>query len=248
MKKIEVYRDKQDLKIEAVLIENKTYVQLLGLVRVLSLPYDIIRSGNRVTLSTKTHPKRQPLLGSRIAISAGHGNSRNVSPINKAYNESDFVLQVARKLELKLLADGAAVFLPRRLRSEDMSLTERTNRISSFGADITLDIHTDASSDSKARGVHCISSVNRPPNLAAYLASSVAASMGLPIRQRGVWQKKGPRGFDWHHMLRVPHGHNVIIEGGFHSSPEDMAILLRPEAVENYATGLHEGLLSYLMD
>src|SRR5690554_347017 len=135
-------------------------------------------------------PTPKLLAGRRIAISAAHGNGRNVSLCNPAYNESDFVLAAALELEQMLLADGAVVHLPRRGKKEDMTLQERSRRIDAFDADICIELHTDSigTGCTTSRGVHVIRQVSRPADLLAQLLfDELVNATGLPESARGIW-------------------------------------------------------------
>ncbi len=242
----------KDLKVPAhYLIEGGTegtYVHARLLVEALGVG-TVSGKGSHIEIVTeKQTPVPKPLEGRRIAVSAGHYGQRNQSPCNSQYYESEFVLKVALELEQMLLADGAIVHLPRRT-SAVLTLAERTNRINQFGADITIDLHTDAAGsgcNTVARGVHAIHQLSRTgDNLATLLVDEVAKSLGLPARSRKIWTREGQRGFDWYHMLRVPHGHNVVIEAGFHTSRDDIKILTQPDALRKYAEGVRTALRKY---
>ncbi len=190
-----------------------------------------------------------PLAGRRIAISAAHGAGRNVSSCAPLYNESDFVMETAWILEKMLIADGATVFLPRTSKEEDMSLTERSNRVDAFRADICIELHTDSfgTGCTAPRGVHIIRQVSRPDDpLANLLLEEIHESTGLPKNSRGVWEKEGQKGFDWYYMLRVPHAHNVMVECGFHSNKYDLQwYLAAPLGPTHYAQGVRNALVKF---
>lgn len=255
LKPIKIKINGKHAGVPAYHIDQGAYPHIRALLTAMGLnytvDYKVDANGPYVNIITDpSTPAPMPLLGRRIAISAAHGGGRNVSPCHPAYNESDFVLAVALELEEMLIAEGTIVHLPRRSKSEDMSLTERTNRIAAFGADITIDLHTDSignGCNAQARGVHAIHQVSRPNDpLAIYLAQEVSRSLGIPVRPRLVWTKEGQPGFDWYHMLRVPHGHNVIVEAGFHSSRDDIAVLMQPGVPRKYAQGVRNGLLKFV--
>lgn len=224
-----------------------TYVQARLLIVALGIG-KVTGKGDYIEIIT--HPVTKPLAGRRIAISAAHGDGRNVSGCNPAYNESDFVLQAALELEQMLLADGAVVHLPRRGLKEDMSLAERSRRINKFGADICIELHTDSigTGCTLARGIHIIRQVLRPGDpLAQCLQDELANCTGLPKSVRGIWSKEGQPGYDWCHMLRVPSAHNVMVECGFHSNKQDLEFLLSPGAPRLVAQGIRSGLRKFFL-
>ena len=255
LKPIRIKINGRHVSVPAYHIGQGAYPHIRALLTALALDYtvDYQVDANGPYVNILTDPKApasKPLSGRRITISAAHGAGRNVSPCDPSYNESDFVLDVALELEEMLIAGGAIVHLPRRRKNEDMSLSERTNRIAKFGADITIDLHTDAIGEgcnTQARGAHAIHQVSRPNDpLALAIVQEVAKAMGIPpARSRPIWTKEGQTGFDWYHMLRVPHGHNIIVEAGFHSSRDDVKVLIQGGAARKYAQGVRNGLLRF---
>lgn len=231
-----------------------SYIKVSDLLIALGLAdTSVIGRGTYVEIKTGKAaipaPKPKPLAGRRIAISAAHGNGRNVSQCNPAYNESDFVLAAALELEQMLIADGAIVHLPRRERKEDMTLQERSRRIDAFGADICIELHTDSfgTGCTDPRGIHIIRQVSRPGDpLAQLLLDEIANATGLPKSARGIWYKEGQPGYDWFHMLRVPHAHNVMIECGFHSNKHDLEFLMSPGAPRLVAAGIRNALVKFM--
>jgi len=228
------------------IIEQKTVVGVTELVKLL-IPGSITQGlGDTVNIVTPTTPPPKFLQGRRIAISAAHGNGRNVSSCNSAYNEANFVLEVVLKLAPMLILDGAVVFLPRTKLTEDMSLQTRSERIDQFGADLCIEVHTDSigTGCTIPRGTHIIRQISRPGDpLAHALFEEIYAATGLP--QRFIWAKEGSPGFDWYYMLRVPRAHNLLIELGFHSNKQDLEFLLSPGAPRLCAQGIRNGIVKH---
>ena len=251
LRKISVKIDGRDVPVPGHFVPGVgTYAYVAGLLNELGLDCKVEGQGSFINIVTKKAPAPapKPLLGRRIALSAGHGNGRNVSGCNLAYNESDFVVDCVLELEPMLIADGAIVHLPRTSRKEDMTLQVRTDRIDAFGADICIDLHTDSlgTGCTTARGIHIIRQLSRPgDSLAQYLLDELANSTGLPRSARGIWFQEGQKGFDWHHMLRVPHAHNVIVECGFHSNSKDLEFLRSPGAPRLVAQGIRKALIQF---
>lgn len=253
LKPIRIKINGRHASVPAYHIGQGAYPHVRAMLAALGLDYAVTHGvdaqGHFVNIITDpSAPAPLPLLGRRIAISAGHYGKRNQSPCNSTYFESEFVLRAALELEEMLISDGAIVHLPRRDASP-LTLTERSSRIDRFGADITIDLHTDAAGtgcNTQARGVHAIHQISRPNDkLASLLVDEVAKSLDLPARARKIWTREGQPGFDWYHMLRVPHGHNVIIEAGFHTSRDDIAMLGQADAARKYAQGARSGLIRF---
>ena len=255
MQKVAIKINGRDAPVSAFFVPGGgTHAHIQQLLAAMGLNYDVQGKGGYVEITTgQAVPQPQQtfkaLAGKRIAISAGHGNGRNVSLCDRRYNESDFVLAVSLELEQQLLADGATTFLPRRGKAEDMTLDERIKRIDNFKADICLDVHTDSIGTAcmTARGVHVIRQIKRPGDpLAAALYDEIPKATGLPKNARGIWDKAGAPGFDWYAMLRGPRAHNVIIENGFHSNRQDLDFYLSPGAAKKIAQGIRNGVVRFV--
>ena len=96
---------------------------------------------------------RQLGLGvSRIVIDPGHGGS-DPGAQTGALTESALVLDVARRLEARLVAETSIEVILTRQRDAYMPLCARTELANRVGADLFLSIHANAAKDQRARGV-----------------------------------------------------------------------------------------------
>jgi N-acetylmuramoyl-L-alanine amidase len=162
------------------------------------------------------------LIGRRIVVDPGHGGTDTGNTFGET-TEADLVLDLASRIEGRLAAAGATVYLTRG-RDQDPSPAERTAFANDAHADLFLSLHTDAHSSEHARGV------------ASYYygtgsgASSTVGEQFANLVRREVVARTGlldlgshPKTWDLLRMSRMP---AVRIDVGYLSHPVDRLLLL----------------------
>jgi N-acetylmuramoyl-L-alanine amidase len=162
------------------------------------------------------------LIGRRIVVDPGHGGADTGFAAGET-TEADLVLDLASRIEGRLAAAGATVYLTRG-RDQDPSPAERTAFANDAHADLFLSLHTDAHSSEHARGV------------ASYYygtgsgASSTVGEQFANLVRREVVARTGlldlgshPKTWDLLRMSRMP---AVRIDVGYLSHPVDRLLLL----------------------
>jgi N-acetylmuramoyl-L-alanine amidase len=162
------------------------------------------------------------LIGRRIVVDPGHGGTDTGFTAGET-TEADLVLDLASRIEGRLAAAGATVYLTRG-RDQDPSPAERTAFANDAHADLFLSLHTDAHSSEHARGV------------ASYYygtgsgASSTVGEQFANLVRREVVARTGlldlgshPKTWDLLRMSRMP---AVRIDVGYLSHPVDRLLLL----------------------
>ena len=91
------------------------------------------------------------LIGRRIVIDPGHGGA-DTGAISGETTEADLVFDLASRIEGRLAAAGATVYLTRG-RGQEPSPEERTTFANSARADLFISLHVDAHPSEHARGV-----------------------------------------------------------------------------------------------
>ena len=91
------------------------------------------------------------LIGRRIVIDPGHGGSDAGFTAGET-TEADLVFDLASRIEGRLAAAGATVYLTRG-RDQEPTLAERTTFANSARADLFISLHVDAHTSEHARGV-----------------------------------------------------------------------------------------------
>src|SRR5919107_169539 len=162
------------------------------------------------------------LIGRRIVVDPGHGGA-DPGVTSGETTEADLVFDLASRIEGRLAAAGATVYLTRG-RDQDPSPAERTAFANNAHADLFLSLHTDAHSSEHARGV------------ASYYygtgsgASSTFGEQFANLARREVVARTGmldlgshPKTWDLLRMTRMP---AVRLDCGYLSHPVDRLLLL----------------------
>ncbi|MGY1823637.1 N-acetylmuramoyl-L-alanine amidase [Geodermatophilus sp. SYSU D00079] len=162
------------------------------------------------------------LIGRRIVIDPGHGGADTGFTAGET-TEADLVLDLASRIEGRLAAAGATVYLTRG-REQNPTPAERTAFANDARADLFLSLHIDAHASEHARGV------------ASYYygtgsgASSTVGEQFANLVRREVVARTGlldlgshPKTWDLLRMTRMP---AVRMDCGYLSHPVDRLLLL----------------------
>ncbi|MGY1630652.1 N-acetylmuramoyl-L-alanine amidase [Geodermatophilus sp. SYSU D01186] len=162
------------------------------------------------------------LIGRRIVIDPGHGGADTGFTAGET-TEADLVLDLASRIEGRLAAAGATVYLTRG-RKQNPDPADRTAFANDARADLFLSLHIDAHASEHARGV------------ASYYygtgsgASSTVGEQFANLLRREVVARTGlidlgshPKTWDLLRMTRMP---AVRIDCGYLSHPVDRLLLL----------------------
>ena len=181
----------------------------------------------------------------KIYIDQGHNpSSPNTGAEWYGLREQDITYRVGLELDRLLSANPA--FETRLSRptpetqlgtSNATSLSARTTQANTWGADLFLSIHTNASLDTSANGSEAL--VYEIPSTAASIGRELLASLTrvTGLRNRGVIARPGL------YVLRKTAMPAVLLEIGFLSNPSEAALMNgNPEL---FARGLYEGIVSY---
>ncbi len=162
------------------------------------------------------------LIGRRIVVDPGHGGSDPGFTAGET-TEADLVLDLASRIEGRLAAAGATVYLTRG-RHQDPTAEERTRFANDARADLFISLHMDAHGSEHARGV------------ASYYygtgsgTSSTVGERFADLARREVVARTGmldlgghPKTWDLLRMTRMP---AVRLDCGYLSHPVDRLLLL----------------------
>ena len=162
------------------------------------------------------------LFGRRIVVDPGHGGG-DPGVVSGETTEADLVFDLASRIEGRLAAAGATVYLTRG-RSQGPSLPERTAFANEARADLFISLHMDEHTSEHARGV------------ASYYygtgsgASSTVGEEFASLVRREVVARTGlldlgshPKTWDLLRMTRMP---AVRLDCGYLSHPVDRLLLL----------------------
>lgn len=174
------------------------------------------------------------LMARRIVVDAGHGGA-DTGFAEGETTEADLVFDLASRIEGRLAAAGATVYLTRG-RGQDPTLAQRTAFANDARADLFISLHMDAHSSEHARGV------------ASYYygtgsgASSTVGEQFANLARREVVARTGmldlgshPKTWDLLRMTRMP---AVRLDCGYLSHPVDRLLLLDARVRSNIAAGV----------
>ena len=182
----------------------------------------------------------------KIYIDQGH-NPRdfNTGAEGNGYFEQDITYEVGRILYNYL--DENPEFTPRLSRptpdtvlgtSNVSSVTTRVNQANSWGADVFISIHTNASVNPAANGSEVLiysTSSTEAYNLADDILTNMTEVTGL--RNRGIVERPGL------YVLRRTRMPAVLVEMGFITNPGDAELMA--ESPNLFALGIYRGILEY---
>lgn len=181
----------------------------------------------------------------KVYIDQGHNpNSPNTGAEWYGLREQDITYKVGQELYTRLSADPN--FEARLSRptpetqlgtSNATSLSTRTSQANSWGADLFLSIHTNASLDTSANGSEGL--VYSSPSVAANIARDILSYMtrAVGFRNRGVIERPGL------YVLRYTRMPAVLVEIGFLSNPGEAAFMNENPGL--FAEGIYQGLKAY---
>ena len=182
----------------------------------------------------------------KIYIDQGH-NPRdfNTGAEGNGYFEQDITYDIGKRL-YRLLNRNPAFSVRLSRPDEDTvlgtgnssSLVERVNAANSWGADLFISLHTNASENSSANGAEA---------LIYSLESAVARELGTDIleemtaltgqRSRGLVERPGL------YVLRRTEMPAVLVEMGFITNPREARLMANSPQL--FAEGIYRGILKY---
>ena len=182
----------------------------------------------------------------KIYIDQGHNPSGfNTGAEGNGYFEQDITYAVGTEL-YALLAENPE-FVPRLSRptpetilgtSNNSSVTARVREANSWGADLFISIHTNASVNPSANGTEALI-YSASSSEALSLAESILRELTLVtgFRNRGVVERPGL------YVLRRTRMPSVLVELGFISNPEEAELMANSPGL--FALGIYRGILDY---
>ena len=182
----------------------------------------------------------------KIYIDQGHNPSGfNTGAEGNGFYEQDITYDIGVRLydllrtnpnfEVKLSRPAPTTILG---TSNSSSLTTRVRDANSWGADIFLSLHTNASDNSAATGTEALiysetSEVAR--GLAEDILEELTQATGL--RNRGVIERPGL------YVLRRTNMPAVLVEMGFITNPRDAELMVY--SPDLFSRGIYRGILKY---
>lgn len=182
----------------------------------------------------------------KVYVDQGH-NPRdfNTGAEGNGYFEQDITYEVGRLLYNYL--ESNPEFTPRLSRptpdtvlgtSNASSVTSRVRAANSWGADIFVSIHTNASTNPSANGSEALI-YSRSSEEAYSLAEDILTEMTdvTGLRNRGIVERPGL------YVLRRTEMPAVLVELGFITNPSDADLMANSPNL--FALGIYRGILDY---
>ncbi|MBE6695186.1 MAG: N-acetylmuramoyl-L-alanine amidase [Ruminococcaceae bacterium] len=181
----------------------------------------------------------------KVYIDQGHNpQNPNAGAEGNGYREQDIVYRIGQELYRLLYEDPN--YIPRLSRptpqtqlgnSVSSSLRERVDQANSFGANLLLSLHTNASTNASASGTEAL--VFRNGSVAYDIATVLLREISLVtgLRNRGIVLR--PRLY----ILRRTRMPAVLLELGFITNPEDADLMYNNPRL--FALAIYRGLNEY---
>ncbi|MDE7261286.1 MAG: N-acetylmuramoyl-L-alanine amidase [Oscillospiraceae bacterium] len=206
--------------------------------------------GDTQTITITTHgvagvrpaeelPAEAPRYDALIVLDPGHGGSADGASYG-GVKEKDLSLSIALQAA-KLLEDAGVTVLMTRTDDRDVDLYTRTDLANGQEADLFVSVHCNASVDhDDARGIYtcAYSEDSEGWRLAESLYQTMQEATGAP----GFQMEPRPNLA----VLRTSKMPAALVECGFMSTAEELALLVQPEYQAKLAKGIADGVLAYL--
>ncbi|SDF63341.1 N-acetylmuramoyl-L-alanine amidase [Blastococcus fimeti] len=174
------------------------------------------------------------LISRRIVVDPGHGGS-DTGHVYGETTEADLVFDLASRIEGRLAAAGATVYLTRG-RSQNPTAAERTAFANEARADLFLSLHVDAHASEHARGVASFYYGTGSG------ASSTVGEQFANLARREVVARTGLLDLESHaktwDLLRMSRMPAVRLDVGYLSHPVDRLLLLDARVRGSIAHGV----------
>ena len=189
--------------------------------------------------------KEESTMSKIVCLDPGHGPGNvNGSP-DGAYKEHEFTWDLYTRLKLLLEGQGVTV-VGTRAQNEVPGLTARANVSNRAGADLFVSLHSNATGGggwSSARGF--VAYTSGGPETAE--RNQAAVDIINAVKAQGV--VLFGTGKPYHELFTVLTATTapaVLLECGFHTNKEDVALLSDSAYQDKLAVGIANGILTYL--
>ncbi len=217
--------------------EGKTMVPLRDLAQALGFSVSWDPQTRTVAVTSGGEPEVQP--AALVVIDPGHGGSANGATY-EGVAEKDLNLSIAKQAA-QLLEEAGLTVLMTRTSDQDVGLYDRIDLANGQGADLFVSVHCNASlTNGAAMGIYTAAASEHSDGwiLAdilrqAMMSATGAADMGSEARPNLA-------------VLRTAEVPAALVECGYMSTPEELALLVQPAYQEKLAMGIADGILTYL--
>ena len=182
-----------------------------------------------------------------VIIDAGHGGSdpgASGSVDGKVYYEKEINLSIAKKVRDILLENGVNVIMT---RDDDTypSLTDRSDLANMYNAAIFASIHSNSATTDTVSGFEVYYSTMNNSSATGLSSSQLASSVSKAIDKEISIRNRGVKTAD-HVVTRSCTMPAILIETGFMSTPNELALMITEDFQNNFAIGVANGILSVI--
>lgn len=183
------------------------------------------------------YSKSKPLKNRVIFIDAGHGGRDPGAVVHRKYYEKTYNLDIAKRLQRRLEAEGATVILSRS-RDRTLSLSGRSYLANKNNADIMVSIHINSFIKSTARGTETYYYKYKDKRLASHIQKQMAKDLGR--KNNGVKRARL-------YILRNSRMPAALIEPVFMTNSEEHRLLKSPAFRQKIANSVYQGIKNYFI-
>ena len=182
-------------------------------------------------------PMRKPI----VCLDPGHGPGCVNGSLDGSYKECEFTWDLYTRLRPLLEAQEITVVCTRETESDYPGLSARASVSNRAGADLFVSLHSNAAGSS-ARGFVAFTSA--PPETAA--RNKLAAAIIGRIRAAGVVIWGSGLAHELYTVLASTTAPAVLLEYGFHTNEQDLALLKDGSYRDKLAQATCAGICDYL--
>ena len=191
----------------------------------------------------ETPPEKEdkPMSKPIVCLDPGHGPGCVNGSLDGSYKECEFTWDLYTRLRPLLEEQGITVVSTREVESDYPGLSARASVSNRAGADLFVSLHSNAAGSS-ARGFVAFTSA--PPETAA--RNKLAAAIIGRIRAAGVVIWGSGLAHELYTVLASTTAPAVLLEYGFHTNDQDVALLKDGSYRDKLAQATCAGICDYL--
>lgn len=201
----------------------------------------IIVYANKEPAETPPEKEDKPMSKPIVCLDPGHGPGCVNGSLDGSYKECEFTWDLYTRLRPLLEEQGITVVSTREVESDYPGLSARASVSNRAGADLFVSLHSNAAGSS-ARGFVAFTSA--PPETAA--RNKLAAAIIGRIRAAGVVIWGSGLAHELYTVLASTTAPAVLLEYGFHTNDQDVALLKDSSYRDKLAQATCAGICYYL--
>lgn len=213
-----------------------------------TIPGDGRKCHNYIIVYSKKEPAEtppekedKPMSKPIVCLDPGHGPGCVNGSLDGSYKECEFTWDLYTRLRPLLEEQGITVVSTREVESDYPGLSARASVSNRAGADLFVSLHSNAAGSS-ARGFVAFTSA--PPETAA--RNKLAAAIIGRIRAAGVVIWGSGLAHELYTVLASTTAPAVLLEYGFHTNDQDLALLRDAAYRDKLAQATCAGICDYL--